>query len=211
MRIRRAWFRRTSPWQWLKRRQGIAKLRVRLDVNPHDRDARFQLAELLVEREENDEALSLLEKNVDAGDSDVETLWLAGKAAFASSRADARELGERYLKNGEVDLRRKLFIGDLWCRLVMHFPTVADRWEDQIFLVEDTESGARFGVAPRFVAYYPVGASGSRATAWTQSVLAFESLLESEDVADCEATVVEQGMTQNVGVRDGRAFQVVRY
>jgi tetratricopeptide (TPR) repeat protein len=384
----RAWYRRTGPWQWLKRHQGIAKLRVRLDVNPHDRDARFQLAELLVDREENDEALSLLEKNVDAGDSDVETLWLAGKAAYGSSRADARELGERYLgmaaqekpsfrsgaidlelgrgrlrhgrydearealaraiaarpgsvevhvllarthagsgeveavraarrkawqvyreaprfkrrqdrtwawkakpsaavahyatlscvvgvlvavlpslvpsyeqdfdfaaavqqqpeegwnvpvssaapasrfsvtptpaghydggglsrwdlnENGQVDLRRKLLVGDLWCRIVMHFPAAADRWEDATFLVEDTESGARFGVAPQLVSYYPIGASGPAATAWKASVLAFESLLESEEVADCEVEMVEEGITMSLGVRDGRAFHTVRY
>ena len=45
--------------RFLGNRRKMAKLRATLDVNPHDRDARHELAELLIERDEYDEAVGV--------------------------------------------------------------------------------------------------------------------------------------------------------
>ena len=110
----RAWVRWRSPFKWWQRRQTLERLRRTLDVNPHNRDARFELAELLVDRGDFDGAWAVIEKNLEAGDSDAETLWLAGRAAFGSSHKDATETGERLLsqareanpkfRSGAIDL-----------------------------------------------------------------------------------------------------------
>lgn len=89
--------RRSTPWRWFRRRSAVAKLRQQLALNPHNRDARFGLAEHLVGRGQADKAYGMLEKNLAAGDDDDETLTLAGKAAFASSRDDAAQRGEQHL------------------------------------------------------------------------------------------------------------------
>jgi Flp pilus assembly protein TadD len=77
-------------------RQREAKLRNRLDINPHDRSARFDLAERLVHTKRCDEALALIESNIAAGDDDVEHRLLAGMAAAGSSGADARERADEH-------------------------------------------------------------------------------------------------------------------
>ena len=62
-------------------RQRESALRTRLEINPHDRSARFDLAERLVRTGRGAEALPLVEANLAAGDDDVEHLLLAGMAA----------------------------------------------------------------------------------------------------------------------------------
>ncbi len=94
----RAWFSRTAANRWLQRRRLEPKLRASLEVNPHDRDARFQLAELLLARGRHDRALELIEKNLAAGDEDDETLFVAGVAAFGSSTPDAAARAQAYLE-----------------------------------------------------------------------------------------------------------------
>jgi Flp pilus assembly protein TadD len=85
-----------SPIALWQARQREGKLRVRLEVNPHDRSARFDLAERLVKTARCDEALALVEANLAAGDDDVEHRLLAGMAAAGSTRADALELAARH-------------------------------------------------------------------------------------------------------------------
>lgn len=379
----RAWVRRSSPFRWAQRRQEIARLRQRLGINPHDRDARFNLAEALVETGQHDEAAALLEKNLAAGDDDVETLWLAGKAVYGSARPDGGELGEAFFakakekqpsfrsgaidlelgrgrlgrdrhaaavealkraiesrpgsieahvllarahagagraadadaarqkawqlyrdaprfkrrqdrgwawkakpiaavryyasvaftvgavvlvlprlwptaemdigasladvpeegwnveirdvpaasrfdvavtgarptgepillrwdlnENGEVDLRRKIMVGDLWCRMLTHYPELAEDTLAYMFLVEDTQTGAKIGVAPQALSYVPLGPKTER---WRESVIAFEVLLESVPPQDCEAEIDEEGPVVVLGVEDGVPFQRTRW
>lgn len=91
----RAWFSRTGASQWFQRRRLESQLRAKLEINAHDRDARFQLAELLLLRGQHAEARELIERNVAAGDSDDETLFVAGVAAFGAG--GSTEDAERYL------------------------------------------------------------------------------------------------------------------
>lgn len=111
-----------DPGRWFARSSRAAKLRQTLDVNPHDRRARFGLAELLLERGDAREAVSLLRANLDAGDRDVFTLAALGTAL---ARTGAHEEAERLLgdarkldpefRMGELDLvlgRMRLTLGD---------------------------------------------------------------------------------------------------
>lgn len=86
-----------GPRRALRRRRDLARLRTRLAVNPNDRDARHGVAEWLVSKGRCDEALALVEQNLAAGDDDVDTLLLAGKAAFGSSRPQADEQAVEWL------------------------------------------------------------------------------------------------------------------
>jgi uncharacterized protein (TIGR02996 family) len=53
--------------------------------NPHDRRARLELADLLVQQRRFTRATEVIRVNVEAGDSDAETLFVAGRA-FAGAR-----------------------------------------------------------------------------------------------------------------------------
>jgi tetratricopeptide (TPR) repeat protein len=111
-----------DPGRWFARRSRAAKLRQTLDVNPHDRRARFGLAELLLERGNAREAAALLRANLDAGDRDVHTLAALGSALARTGAheeaerllADARKLDPEF-RMGELDLvlgRMRLTLGD---------------------------------------------------------------------------------------------------
>lgn len=111
-----------DPGRWFARRQRMARLRQSLDVNPHDRRSRFQLAELLLERGEAREAAALLRPNLEAGDRDVFTLAALGTALARTGAheeaerllADARRLDPEF-RMGELDLvlgRMRLTLGD---------------------------------------------------------------------------------------------------
>lgn len=93
----RAWFAGPKSWRWWKQRARVTKHRARLEVNPHDRDARFGMAEHLASTGRHDEALALIQQNIDAGDDDDETLLVAGIAAWGSSTPNGAELAEQYL------------------------------------------------------------------------------------------------------------------
>jgi len=372
----RAWLSRTGASRWLQRRRLESKLRTRLEVNPHDRDARFQLAELLVKRGQHDEATELIARNLAAGDQDDETLFVAGVAALGTSAADGAERGEAHLsrardkspsfrsgaidvalgrgrlargqhaeaeaalrdaitaqpgsveahvllaralagqdksaeatqtkarawklyteaprfkrrqirawawranpwaavryvavvvgvvgtvvvvlprilptmpdygdpefemiedgfnvsladpprasrfeiamgdtpdpsgrllmrfdlnENGRVDLERKVYIGDLWCRLRTHYPDLPATPPAQLEVVDKT-SGQTFGVQP-LVRAFEMG-DAQRAT-----ILAFEALLESTDPTGCSAVVETNGVTIDVGIRDGVPYDEIR-
>ena len=379
--VDRAWVRWRSPFKWWQRRQSVDRLRRQLDVNPHNRDARFELAELLVDRGDFDAASVVIDKNVEAGDSDAETLWLAGRAAYGSSRDDAEELGEALLSrareanprfrsgaidlelgrgrlraeryaeardallqaieqrpgsveahvllaraqeglgesgeadatkakawqlygesprfkrrqdrkwawkarpsaalrhygiivgvvvaiafglamiprqehdigetmwahtteegwnvdttdapaatrfvvrpregtrtqpgpaltrsdlnhNGKVDLRRKLYIGDFWCRLLTHYPDLEDHGPAD-FDVEDTETGQAFSISINPGIYY---SHDLELPQLQESALVFEALLEGTPPADCEATIRHMTAEVRFGVEDGKPFHLM--
>lgn len=105
--------------RWRRRRL----LRSTLLDNPHDRRARFELAELLLDGGRPGEAAATLRPNVEAGDEDVRTAYVMGAAL---ARSGAREPAERALslareaepgfRMGEIDLelgRMRLAAGDL--------------------------------------------------------------------------------------------------
>lgn len=80
-------------WARYKR---VNQLRRRLDTAPHDRRARFELAELLVEQRRFGAAVEMLTPNVAAGDDDVYTVFLMGVALYGAGRFAE---GEKYLGN----------------------------------------------------------------------------------------------------------------
>lgn len=106
----------------------LARLRRRwaleaaLRVNPHDRRARFELSELLLEARRPARAVEVLRPNVEAGDEDAHTAFVMGAALGRSGRFDAaekalevaREADPRF-RAGEVDLelgRQRIARGD---------------------------------------------------------------------------------------------------
>jgi tetratricopeptide (TPR) repeat protein len=103
----------------LRRRWALQRA---LDVNPHDRRARFELAELLLEARRPARAAEVLRPNVEAGDEDVRTAYLMGAALGRSGSFDAAEraleiarAADPRLRAGEIDLelgRQRLARGD---------------------------------------------------------------------------------------------------
>jgi predicted Zn-dependent protease len=100
----------------------MSQLRATLHVNPHDRRARFELAERLLEGGRPGQAADMLRPNVEAGDEDARTAFLMGAAL---GRSGAPEQAERALavaraqdprfRAGEIDLelgRQRLARGD---------------------------------------------------------------------------------------------------
>lgn len=111
-----------DPTRWFGWQQRMSRLRQTLDMNPHDRRARFALAELLLERGRAREAAALLRPNVEAGDRDVFTLAALGRAL---AQTGAHEEAERLIEEarrldpefrmGELELvlgRMRLTLGD---------------------------------------------------------------------------------------------------
>jgi tetratricopeptide (TPR) repeat protein len=109
--------------RWFARGGRAARLRRELDMNPHDRRARFALAELHLEAGRPRDAIPLLRSNLGAGDRDVFTLAALGTAL---ARTGAHEEAERLLaearkldpefRMGELDLvlgRMRLALGDV--------------------------------------------------------------------------------------------------
>jgi predicted Zn-dependent protease len=79
--------------RWRRRGQ----LRRNLAANPHDRRARYELAELLLEGGWPDEAAAVLLPNAEAGDDDVHTAFTMGAALARSRGGGQAERAERVL------------------------------------------------------------------------------------------------------------------
>ncbi len=100
-----------DPFRLFRRWRRIASLRRDLSVNPHDRRARLELSQLLVDLRRPREAVEVLRPNVEAGDDDVHTAFAMG---VALARSGSHESAERYLtaarvrepafRLGEIDL-----------------------------------------------------------------------------------------------------------
>ncbi|WP_225411691.1 tetratricopeptide repeat protein [Stigmatella hybrida] len=102
-----------SPARWLARWHRGGELARTILVNPHDRRARAELAEMRISQGRHAEAVDLLTPNLEAGDEDVDTLFLLGVAYLGmGERAkgellldEAAKLDEDF-RMGAIDLER---------------------------------------------------------------------------------------------------------
>jgi tetratricopeptide (TPR) repeat protein len=100
-----------DPLRWFARWRRMGQLRRTLSVNPHDRRARFELAERLLESGRPRDAAEMLRPNIEAGDDDAHTAFVMGAALGRSGSYEpaeralalVREADPRF-RAGEVDL-----------------------------------------------------------------------------------------------------------
>ncbi|MBF5045126.1 hypothetical protein FGE12_22175 [Aggregicoccus sp. 17bor-14] len=76
-------------WKRWRREHSLQRL---LEVNPHDRRARYELADLWLARGRAAAAVQVLKPNLEAGDEDVATLYLLGAAYLGAGQAAQGEL-----------------------------------------------------------------------------------------------------------------------
>jgi tetratricopeptide (TPR) repeat protein len=111
-----------DPFRFLGRWRRMGQLRRTLAVNPHDRRARYELAERLLDSGRAREAAEVLRPNVEAGDEDAHTAFVMGAALGRTGAFDqaeralelARQQDPRF-RAGEIDLelgRQRLARGD---------------------------------------------------------------------------------------------------
>ncbi|HYD42438.1 MAG TPA: hypothetical protein VEB43_16535 [Anaeromyxobacter sp.] len=134
-----------DPLRWFARWRRMGQLRRVLAVNPHDRRARYELAERLLDTGRPREAAETLRPNVEAGDEDAHTAFVMGAALGRSGayepaeralalvrQADPRfRAGELDLELGRQRLARKDFAGarEALERLLEQRPgSVEGRW-----------------------------------------------------------------------------------
>lgn len=102
-----------NPVRWLARWQRAGQLAGTILTNTHDRRARFELAEIRVGQGRYAEAVELLQPNLEAGDEDVDTLFLLGVAYLGAGQVakgellldEAAKLNADY-RMGAIDLER---------------------------------------------------------------------------------------------------------
>ncbi|QAT82684.1 hypothetical protein EJ065_1079 [Corallococcus coralloides] len=105
-----------SPMRAFKRWQRAGDLAGTILTNTHDRRARAELADIRVGQKRYQEAVDLLRPNLDAGDDDVDTLYLLGVAYLGAGDSPRGELllteAERLdadYRQGAIDLERGRF------------------------------------------------------------------------------------------------------
>lgn len=81
-----------SPLRWVRRWQRGSELERTLQVNPHDRRSRYELADMRVGQKRYAAAVEVLKPNLEAGDEDVATLYLLGVAYLGTGDARRGEL-----------------------------------------------------------------------------------------------------------------------
>jgi predicted Zn-dependent protease len=80
-----------QPARLLARWHRRGELRRALADNPHDRHARFELAQILLEQRRPRQALEVLRPNIEAGDDDVHTAFLWGTALARTGHYEQAE------------------------------------------------------------------------------------------------------------------------
>jgi tetratricopeptide (TPR) repeat protein len=85
-----------DPVRFFMRWQRTWRLERLLASNPHDRRARFELAELYIRQRRYKAGLDVLKPNLEAGDDDVPTLFAMGIACYGAGHPEQGEvfLGE---------------------------------------------------------------------------------------------------------------------
>ena len=111
-----------SPFGFVERFRRALRLRRELEHNPHDRRARFELADLYVGQRRHGAAVEVLKPAIEAGDHDAATLFLMGVACYGAGHAKQAEVflaaaadAEPGFRQGAVDLelgRGRLAFGD---------------------------------------------------------------------------------------------------
>lgn len=99
--------------RWRRRGQ----LRRSLSVNPHDRRARFELAQLLLDAGRPRDAMEALRPNIQAGDDDVHTAFLWGAALARSGHREEAERALAVAREAQLDYRAgdvDLELGRMW-------------------------------------------------------------------------------------------------
>jgi tetratricopeptide (TPR) repeat protein len=81
-----------SPVRLFKRFQRAGYLAGVILTNPHERRARHELADIRVAQKRYAEAVDILKPNLEAGDEDVDTLYLLGVAYLGVGEAQRGEL-----------------------------------------------------------------------------------------------------------------------
>jgi tetratricopeptide (TPR) repeat protein len=81
-----------SPVRLLKRFQRAGYLAGVILTNPHERRARHELADIRVAQKRYAEAVDILKPNLEAGDEDVDTLYLLGVAYLGAGDPQRGEL-----------------------------------------------------------------------------------------------------------------------
>ena len=102
-----------SVARWSRRRQ----LRHALAANPHDRRARFELTQLLLDARRPEHALEVLRPNLEAGDDDVHTAFLWGAALARSGHGEQAEGALALARGAQADYRSgdvDLELGRMW-------------------------------------------------------------------------------------------------
>ncbi len=92
-------------WRWILRRRREAKLQRILLGNPHDRQSRRELAELLVMRGAYARAVEMLKPNLEAGDDDHATLFTMGVACMGAGHQSQGEKLLQHLAETHPDFR----------------------------------------------------------------------------------------------------------
>jgi tetratricopeptide (TPR) repeat protein len=105
-----------SPVRALKRWQRAGELAGTILTNTHDRRARAELADIRLGQKRYAEAVDLLRPNLDAGDDDVDTLYLLGVAYLGAGDSPKGELLldeaarlDADFRQGAIDLERGRF------------------------------------------------------------------------------------------------------
>lgn len=105
-----------SPVRMVKRFQRAGYLAGLILTNPHERRARHELADIRVGQKRYAEAVDILKPNLEAGDEDVDTLYLLGVAYLGAGDAqrgeylldEAAKLDPNH-QLGAIDLERGRF------------------------------------------------------------------------------------------------------
>ena len=96
-------------WRWVQRRRREWAVERMLLANPHDRQARRELAELLVLRGAYARAVETLKPNLEAGDDDHATLYTMGVACMGAGH---QVQGEKLLAH-LAELQPEFRVGEL--------------------------------------------------------------------------------------------------
>ncbi len=84
-----------DPLRIVSRWRRLRSVNRRLQANPHDRKARLDKSDVLLELGWPKPAFDAVRPNIEAGDHDPHTLFVAGRAAFGSGEAT---IGQRLLE-----------------------------------------------------------------------------------------------------------------